>query len=168
MGWLIWKRAAVQDLLFMHSLPLAQRLCAKNTPAAFATGDLFSQMGTPLIPSYPKDLSHFCKSSCNMQGSPHFSKSMLCSSNSPPHPSRRFVPRGQEETWTWWTAVHSWGALGKGVGAHCAVHLKWLLAHNWAVLNHQLWQEGGSKKTPHASWRCWLNCVFCFSHNPNT
>lgn len=30
-----------------------------------------------------KDLSHFCKSSCNMQGSTHFSKSMLCSSNAP-------------------------------------------------------------------------------------
>lgn len=87
MGWLIWKKAAVQDLLFMHSLLLAQCLCAKNSPAPFVPGDLFSQMGTSLLPGRPGDLSHFCKSSCNMQGSTHFFQKHVMSQQSPLSPA---------------------------------------------------------------------------------
>lgn len=72
-----------------------------------------------------------------MQGSTHFFKSTLCSSN-PPSAQQEAWTRGQEETWTFETPIHFWGALGRGVGARWAAHLRSLLAHMWAVLNHQL------------------------------
>lgn len=168
MGWLIRKRAAVKkssSLLFLHSLLLAQCLYAKNSPAAFVPGALFSQRGTSLLPRGPEDLSRFCKSSCNMQGKHAlFSKACYVPATRP-EPSSRFVPRGQGGTWTSWRAEGAWGALGKGVGARRAGHQRSLPARRWAALGHQ---EGGSGRTPRASWRCWLNSFFCSSHNPRT